>query len=164
MRPHGRARVSSRNPQAFGICQRCGFLYNRVSLRDQFIWAGATMVNTFILVCRTCYDVPNEQRRAIVVPADPVPVYRPSVQDYVAAESNQRTVSGQDVVDPKTGLPVPGSTVRITQADDVRVPQQTGEPPGGLNTLPGTDPNAPGNANPGVPYDNTSVPTTGPLK
>lgn len=42
-----------------------------------------------------------------------------------------------------------------------RVTQQTGEPPPGLNPLPGTDPIAPGNDDPGLPYENTDVPHTG---
>ena len=121
------------------------------------------MQNIRLLVCNTCYDVPQEQLRAIVVPADPVPIVDPRIQDFVAAEQNTRVTSGQNTVDPTTGIPVPGGDTRITQNDDVRVTQQTGEPPGGLNTQPGTDPNAPGDNDPGVPYNNTTVPKTGPL-
>ena len=47
--------------------------------------------------------------------------------------------------------------------DNDRVTQTTGEPPGGLNQEPGTDPNAPGNADPGLPYNFVEVPKTGPL-
>lgn len=164
MRPHGRASVSSRNPRAFAICDRCGFLYNHDRLQWQYQWAGASIYNTRKLVCPTCLDVPQEQLRAIVVPADPVPIQNPRVQDYVTAGANFRTTSGQNTVDPTTGLPIPGAVVRVTQNNDQRVPQQTGEPPGGLNTQPGTDPNAPGNSNPGLPPENTTVPKTGPLK
>jgi hypothetical protein len=121
------------------------------------------MQNIRLLVCNTCYDNPQEQLRAIVVPADPVPIVNPRVQDFVTAEQNTRVTSGQNTVDPTTGIPVPGGDTRITQNDDVRVTQQTGEPPGGLNTQPGTDPNAPGDNDPGVPYNNTTVPKTGPL-
>lgn len=98
-----------------------------------------------------------------MVPADPVPIVNPRIQDFAAAESNTRVTSGQNTVDPTTGLPVPGGNTRITENDDVRVTQQTGEPSGGLNTEPGTDPNAPGNNDPGLPYGNTDVPKTGPL-
>lgn len=116
-----------------------------------------------ILVCEQCYDTPTQQLRSIVVPADPTPVYFPSTQDFVAASTNTRVTSGQNAVNAQTGIPVPGGDTRITQNDDTRVTQQAGEPPGGLNTEPGTDPNAPGNNNPGLPYDNTTVPKTGPL-
>lgn len=163
MRPHGRARVSTRNPQAFAICDRCGFLYNHIDLSWQFDYAGASLINKRILVCETCNDVPQSQLRNIILPADPVPVQNARIQAYGSAEINERTTSGQDTTDFWTGIPVPGDDVRVTQDNNVRVTQQTGEPPNGLNTEPGTDPNAPGNDDPGLPYNNTEVPKTGPL-
>ena len=68
-----------------------------------------------------------------------------------------------NTVDPVTNIPIPGGAVRVTQDGSIRVTQQTGEAPQGLNQLPGTDPNAPGNDDPGLPYLNTDVPNTGPL-
>jgi hypothetical protein len=159
----GRARTDASNPQAHAICDRCGFRYNHVNLRWQFDWRGASLMNIRLLVCDTCYDAPQEQLRAIVVPADPVPIDQPRLQDFVTAESNTRVTSGQNTVNQQTGIPVPGGDTRITQGDDTRVTQQTGEPPGGLNQQPGTDPNAPGDNDPGLPYNNTTVPQTGPL-
>ena len=159
----GRARTSARSPQAHAICDRCGFRYNLVDLNWQFDWRGASLQNIKLLVCKSCYDDPQEQLRAIVIPADPVPVANPRIQDFVTAEQDTRVTSGQNTVDPVTGIPVINGNTRITQNDDVRVTQQTGEPPGGLNTQPGTDPNAPGNNDPGLPYNNTTVPETGPL-
>jgi len=159
----GRARTNAKAPQAHAICDRCGFRYNHIDLRWQFDWAGASMINKRILVCNRCYDTPQEQLRAIVVAADPVPILNPRIEDFVADESNNRTTSGQNSVDPITGIPVPGGDTRITQNGDIRVGQQTGEPPGGLNEQPGTDPNAPGNDDPGLPYGNDTVPETGPL-
>ena len=163
MRPHGRARVSPRNPQAFAICDRCGFLSNHVDLQWQFEYAGSGLYNTRLLVCDECLDVPQEQLRAIIIPADPVPISNPRTQNYVRAESDIRMTSGADTVDAKTGIPVPGGDFRITQADQPRTLQETGEGPGGLNQQPGTDPNAPGNDDPGLPYEYTEVPKTGPL-
>ena len=159
----GRARTSARSPQAHAICDRCGFRYNLVDLNWQFDWRGASLQNIKLLVCKSCYDEPQEQLRAIVIPADPVPVANPRIQDFVTAEQSTRVTSGQNTVDPRTGIPIINGDTRITQNDDVRVTQQTGEPPGGLNTQPGTDPNAPGNDDPGLPYNNTTVPETGPL-
>ena len=159
----GRARTSPSNPRAFGICDRCGFLYNHYTLRWQYDWAGASLVNKRLLVCNTCYDEPQNQLRAIVVPADPVPVVNPRVENYVNASTDRRQVSGYNTVDSNTGIPVPGGDTRITENDDTRVTQQTGEPPGGLNEQPGTDPNAPGNDDPGLPYGFDEVPNTGPL-
>ena len=159
----GRARTSSTAPQAHAICDRCGFRYNHVDLKWQYDWRGATMQNLRILVCNTCYDAPQEQLRAIVVPADPTPIDQPRVENFIAASSMNRQTSGQNTVNARTGIPVPGGPTRITQADQTRVTQQTGEPAGGLNQQPGTNPAAPGNSNPGLPYDNTVVPNTGPL-
>ena len=159
----GRARTSASNPQAHAICDRCGFRYNLVNLKWQFDWRGASLMNLRILVCNDCYDTPQEQLRAIIVPADPVPVMNPRVQDFVTAETNNRFTSGQNTVNAATNIPVVGGDNRITQNDQDRVTQQTGEPPGGLNERPGTNPNAPGDNDPGVPYNNSEVPKTGPL-
>ena len=159
----GRARTSARSPQAHAICDRCGFRYNHVDLRWQFDWAGASLINKRLLVCSPCNDTPQQQLRAIVVPADPMPIMNPRVQNFVTAETSTRYTSGQNTVDPVTGIPVIGGNVRVTQTDEDRVLQQTGEPPGGLNEEPGTDPNAPGNNDPGLPYNYDEVPKTGPL-
>lgn len=120
-------------------------------------------MNLRFLVCDTCYDAPQEQLRAIVVPADPVPIDQPRLQDFVTAETNTRATSGQNTIDPTTNIPVINGDTRITEDDKVRVTQQTGEPPGGLNQRPGTDPNAPGDNDPGLPYNMDEVPETGPL-
>lgn len=240
MRPHGRASVSVSNPRAFGICDRCGFLYNHHKLQWQYDYRGAALVNIRILVCDSCLDVAQNQLRNIVIPADPTPIMNARIQDYVAAESDYRTTSGQTFrplfasgngttatltlqvplsfapipvgsvivvsgmepigyngtfvvsassnvgaytvsfpcrerapmavkgyvatnVDPETGLQMPVGDTRITQNDDTRVTQMTGEPPFGTNQEPGTDPNAPGNNDPGLPYNFNEVPKTGPL-
>ena len=162
----GRARTSPSNPQAFAVCDRCGLWTNRVDLQWQFDWRGASLMNIRLLVCNDCYDEPQQQLRAIVVPADPVPVINPRIEPFAADETNTRYTSGQNTIDPITGIPVPGRINRITQAYANRVTQQTGEPPNGLNTQPGTSPTVPdaaGGNDPGLPYDNTTVPNTGPL-
>lgn len=161
----GRARTSSRNPQAHAICDRCGFRYNHVDLRWQLGWAGAAVVNKRILVCARCEDDMQQQLRAIVLPADPVPIHNARPQlFYVAAQTNARQVSGYNTTDPKTGIAVPGGDLRSTQDGSTRVEQQTGGAPGSLNQTPGIDPNAPGANDPGLPYENTEPPETGPLE
>lgn len=163
MRATGRASVSASNPRAFAICDRCGFLYNHHQLSWQFDYAGAYLVNKRLLVCASCNDTPNEQLRAIVIPPDPVPIQNPRPQNYAAPATDARQTSGQNTIDPITGLPIQKGDKRVTQDDATRVTQQTGEPVGGLNTEPGTDPNAPGDEDPGLPYGNTEIPKTGPL-
>ena len=166
MRPHGRARVSPRNPQAFALCDRCSFLYNHVSLTWQYEFAGAGLYNTKMLVCNPCLDTPQEQLKAIIIPADPIPISNPRTQNYSDVETDKRQTSGQNTVNQQTGIPVPGGPTRITQDDGISVMQETGEPPGGLNEQPGTDPTVPdaaGGNDPGLPYDFDVVPETGPL-
>ena len=106
---------------------------------------------------------PQQQLRSIVLPADPPVIMNARPQDYVTKSTDRRVTSGQDTVNFKTGIAVPGGNTRITEDDQTRVTQQTGFANGSLNTLPGTDPNAPGDNDPGLPYGNTEVPDTGPI-
>ena len=138
----GRARINPSSPEAAGCCDRCGFIFSFRELSFQYDWRGATLQNLRILVCRPCLDTPQEQLRAIVVPADPTPIVNARVQDFTLASSDNRVTSGQNTTDPRTGIPVPGGNTRITQTNDIRSTQQTGEAPFGTNQLPGTDPNA----------------------
>lgn len=143
----GRARTSARNPRAFAICDRCALWYNHYQLKWQYDWAGASLINKRILVCDTCYDEPQEQLRAIVLPADPVPIINPRVEPYAWDEVDRRQVSGYNATSPSTGIPVQQGDTRVTTlnnaaTEDTRVTQQTGEAPYGTNELPGTDPNA----------------------
>jgi len=130
MRPHGRARVSTRNPQAFAICDRCGTLYNHVDLSFQFEYAGAGLYNTRMLVCRRCTDVPQNQLRSIVVAADPVPITNPRVEGFAAAESDYFSTNAPTVYDANTGIPVPSTTNITTQTGTIITPQPLGAPVG----------------------------------
>lgn len=163
----GRAKVSSRSPQAQAVCQRCGIWYNRVDLHAQLEWRGPVLMNIQVYVCPPCYDRPQENIRAIVLPADPVPIYKPFPEYFETYETNTRYTSGQNTVDPVTGLPVIGGNIRVTQDGNTRVTQTTGEPPYGLNQTPGVGqiavPDDIGDADPGLPYGFVEVPKTGPL-
>lgn len=68
-----------------------------------------------------------------------------------------------NVVDPVTGLTQRGGLVRVTQDNLVRVTQSTGEPPGGLNTAPGSTTPLPSGQSIGLPYGFLTIPITGPL-
>lgn len=153
----GRARINSRNPQAAAVCDRCGGVFNHVDLQWQFDYAGASLINKRILICYLCLDTPQQQLRAVVLPADPMPIINPRPQDYRVAEASLRATSGPYVPDPVTGLMVPqdtdipAGTGRTLQTGDRRTVQQTGEPAPGINETPG------------VPYDNADIPRTGNL-
>jgi len=82
MRVHGRAKVSSKNPRAFAVCDGCGFLYNRIDLQFQYQWMGPRTQSTNMLVCEDCLDVLQEQLRTIILPPDPVPIEDPRIERY----------------------------------------------------------------------------------
>lgn len=159
----GRARTNPSNPQAHAFCDRCGGRYNHVNLTWQLDWAGVGMINKRILVCRTCLDTPQSQLRSIVLPPDPIPILNPRPGKNASSATDVRVTSGGGSTDPITGLMVPDDDVRITQNSNPRVVQQTGFAPGSLNEEPGTDPNAPGDNDPGLPYNTDEVPKTGPI-
>jgi hypothetical protein len=87
-------------------------LYNHYELQWQFDYRGAALLNTRILVCETCLDVPQNQLRNIIIPADPTPIMNARVQDYVTAETNNRYTSSQ-VLSP-TAATGNGTTATLT--------------------------------------------------
>lgn len=126
----GHARTSASSPQAHAICDRCGFRYNRTDLTWQHDWRGSALQNIRILVCRTCLDAPQEQLRAIVVPADPAPIDQPRVQNFADAETDYQTVTEVAAIDPNTGIPIPGTTILQDQAGNNLLTQPIGIPAG----------------------------------
>jgi len=126
----GRARTSPSSPQAHAICDRCGFRYNFVDLQWQFDWRGAALQNLRILVCNSCLDTPQEQLRAIVVPADPTPIINARVQNFEVVETDYVTTSAPTVYDPQTGIPIPSTTNIVTQNGQNLTMQPYGPPVG----------------------------------
>lgn len=89
MRPHGRrASVNPGNPEAFAVCDRCGFWYNRSALQWQYQWSGTHIYSLGILVCDICYDTPFEQLRTIILPPDPPPVINARPPNYTFEEGS----------------------------------------------------------------------------
>lgn len=73
-----RARVNTSHPEAFGICDRCGFVRNLDDLVWQQEWRGNQLMRTGFRVCPdTCLDVPFQLDRPIFLPPDPPPVPNP---------------------------------------------------------------------------------------
>lgn len=127
----GRARTSSRNPRAFGVCDRCAMWYNHNQLKWQYDWAGASLINKRILVCDTCYDTPQNQLRAIILPADPMPVVNPRTEPFEYDSTNVNTTVVNPVIDPQTGLPIPGTgSTLITQSGQTMTQTPYGRPVG----------------------------------
>jgi hypothetical protein len=104
--------------------------YNRDQLNFQHEWRGATLQNIYILVCKHCYDTPQENIRAITLPADPTPIFYPSVEDFLAADTNWRSISQTPVYDPNTGIPIPSTTLRVTEDCNNRTTLPFGRPVG----------------------------------
>lgn len=86
-RPRGRARVDPESPDAFAICDRCGNLFNHRDLRWQYQWQGFNLFNKRLLVCEDCLDKPSPFLRAIVVSADPQPVFNARTEPYSIDEA-----------------------------------------------------------------------------
>ena len=107
----GRARTNAANPQAHAICDRCGFRFNFSDLTWQMDWRGAALMNIRLLVCKTCLDKPQEQLRAIVIPADPTPIVNARIQDFDLASTDNFALSAPTQLDPVTGLPLPPQIV-----------------------------------------------------
>ncbi len=97
-----RAAVSRSHPRAHAICDRCGFRYNHDELQWQHQWAGTKLQNLRILVCQSCLDVPQEQLRTIILPADPVPIKDPRPEFYEHA-NNPNSPIGQAPIPELTG-------------------------------------------------------------
>ena len=73
----GRAAVDIRSPRAFAVCDSCGEWYNRHQLLDQHEWAGDSLIDLNLRVCRKCWSQPQEQFRTIILPPDPIPIDDP---------------------------------------------------------------------------------------
>lgn len=83
----GKARVDPQHPQAFGVCDRCGFWHNLVDLAYQHEWRGRQLKNIRLRVCSRCLDVPFIFNRPIIYPPDPVPVADPRPQNFTIANN-----------------------------------------------------------------------------
>src|SRR6185312_11921807 len=83
----------------------------------------------YIFVCPDCLDTPQEQLRALVLPADPVPIYLPFPEPFSSDETTAMTLT-QATTDPVTGLPVPGTTQMTTSSGVAMTPEPYGRPPG----------------------------------
>jgi len=85
---HGRAGTSTTNPDSYAICDRCGLQYNHSRLSWQYDWVGERLTNLRILVCDTCYDTPQPQKRPVIVGPDPLPILNPRPEYYAIDEAN----------------------------------------------------------------------------
>lgn len=126
----GRARTNIHALSSFAVCDRCGQWYNIQDLVFQHDWRGTVLQNLRILVCKqTCLDVPQEQLRAIIVPADPLPTINARVEPFFADEMTYMGLSGS-TIDPTTGIPIPNTTGMSTVPGVPMTPEPIGSPNG----------------------------------
>jgi hypothetical protein len=88
---HGRYyTVDPKNPEAKGICDRSGFVFNHSDLVKQMEWRGDSLEWTGLMVGRPFLDKPNEQFRNPEVGPDSVPVENPKLPTITSVSwSNQ---------------------------------------------------------------------------
>ena len=90
----GHAITNPAHPRAFGVCDRCGFWFNLHRLKYQYEWQGVKLANTRKRVCKECMDKPNPQMKARIAPPDPVPVYDPRPENFIASRFDPTPVAG----------------------------------------------------------------------
>jgi hypothetical protein len=55
-------------------------------------YAGQKLINTHFRVCSTCYDIPTHGPNPYAIPADPVPVTDPRLENYAAESAGSTPV------------------------------------------------------------------------
>jgi hypothetical protein len=79
--------IDPRNPEARGICDRCGRQFTLSTLRWQFQYTPGGLKNLKILVCKTCRDDPSLFLKALFLPPDPEPVFNARPEFYAIDEA-----------------------------------------------------------------------------
>ena len=90
----GRAVTNPHAPRAFGVCDHCGLWWNLTKLTYEYQWQGVHLINTRFRVCAECKDRPNPQMRSRLAPPDPVPVYDPRPENFIASRFDPSPQSG----------------------------------------------------------------------
>lgn len=116
-RPHPRGTTTNPNDGTWQTCQRCGFVYSQSRISFQFDYMGGpTPMNTGLMVCSRCLDVPNEQFRLLILPPDPAPIFNTNPEPYAVDETDWLTTQGGAIIDTQDGeqfitqIPNPANT------------------------------------------------------
>jgi hypothetical protein len=100
-RPKGKyVNINQDFPEALGICDYTGFVFNRKDLVKQMEWRGNALIWTGLFVGRPYVDTPNEQLRPPILPPDPVPVLFPRLQQptqYTWSNATFNTFGADDI-------------------------------------------------------------------
>jgi hypothetical protein len=85
-RPHPRNATSDPHDGPWARCDGCSFQWNLPKLGWQYDYAGFTIRNKYLLKCPYCLDEPQPQLRAIIIPADPDPIFNARPEQYAIDE------------------------------------------------------------------------------
>ena len=82
-------RIDQQHPQALGVCDVSGFIYNKRDLQRQMEWRGDALAWTGFYRGPDFIDIPNEQGRSPRIPPDPVPLHDTrTIQSQIQSFSN----------------------------------------------------------------------------
>jgi hypothetical protein len=104
---HGHAVVNPSAPVSFAVCDRCSGWYNITDLSWQFQFAGPTLQNLRLLVCRKCNDRPQPQLKPRILPPDPMPTLNARPENFLIDDFDFRVTEDGDI--------------RVTEDGDPRV-------------------------------------------
>jgi hypothetical protein len=93
----GHAYTNPHAPRAQGVCDHCGFWFQLYKLTYVHQWQGTKLIYTRFRVCAACKDRPNPQQKARLAPPDPVPVYDPRPENFIASRFDPSPVSGNPI-------------------------------------------------------------------
>ncbi|TXH15040.1 MAG: hypothetical protein E6R03_08065 [Hyphomicrobiaceae bacterium] len=98
-RPHPRGTTTNPSDGPWQTCQRCGFVVSQSRISFQFDYMGGpTPMNTGLMVCGRCLDVPNEQFRLLILPPDPAPIFNTNPEPYAIDETNWLTTQDDEII------------------------------------------------------------------
>lgn len=64
--------------------------YSLTDLSWQYQWAGPTLQNLRLLVCRDCLDVPQPQLKPRILPPDPMPKLNARPENFLIDDYDYR--------------------------------------------------------------------------
>lgn len=116
MRPHPRrARTNPTAPEAWGTCDRSGFVANQRNLQWQFQWAGTELINLRVLVAPDQLDIPQRQLGTIILPPDPVSIQNARPEPYNIDEQTYLTAQNGQVLYAQNGQVLLGDNLQGAQ-------------------------------------------------
>jgi hypothetical protein len=123
MRPHPRrARTNASHPDAWGTCDRSGFIGNQKNLQWQYEWAGTQLINKRILCVPDQIDIPNRQLGTIILPPDPVSILNARPEPY--------SIDEQTFLVSQTGQQLYAQNGQALLGDNLQGAQNAGTYPG----------------------------------